>query len=278
MYEAKVIADSLSIPGGVRLTTIQATMPRIILAELNTHRNFSRNSASSRAIPVEKRIQAVLDNPFVPAAFGANKAGMQAGADLDAEVNERSRLEWLTARNNAVDSAKFLAEWGVHKQWANRLLEPFSWTTVVITATEWENFFNQRCSSMAQPEIREIAERTRRAMAESVPRRLGNGEWHLPYVQPAELYEDVDDMNYFVRLSTARCARVSYLTQEGKRDTAADIALYDRLYASKHLSPFEHPAFVCARRADEGFIGNFAAPWVQHRKQLAGEAVAPPEK
>lgn len=277
MYEAKVIADSLSIPGGVRLTTVQATMPRIILAELNTHRVMSRGSASSRAIPVEKRIQAVLDNPFVPAAFGANQKGMQAGADLDEDVNERSRLEWLTARNNAVDSARFLAEWGVHKQWANRLLEPFSWTTVVITATEWENFFNLRCSSMAQPEIREIAERMRKARTESVPKRLGNGEWHLPYVQPDELHLDLAG-DYLVRLSTARCARVSYLNQEGKRDHAADIALYDRLYDSRHMGPTEHPAMVDAARADEKFIGNFAAPWVQHRKQLNGEAVAPPEK
>jgi len=288
MYAAKIICDSIA--QGVRLTTMEVTLPRIVLAEWNTHRVFSRNSASSRAIPVEKRIQAVMDNPFVPDAFAANKAGMQAGEDLDAEANAMARNEWFTARNHAVDSARFLAESGVHKQWANRLIEPYSWTTIVVTATEWTNFFNLRISKLAQPEIRRAAELMKEAMDASTPVELGEGDWHLPYVQIDELTAG-HDWEYLARLSVARCARVSYLTHDGKRDHGKDIELHDRLLESRHMSPFEHVACVSvddrlprynaalteAISLDPVFYGNFREPWLQYRKTIPSEAVAPKE-
>lgn len=270
-YAAKVICDSIA--QGTRLTTLEVTMPRIVLAEFNTHRVFSRNSASSRAIPVEKRIQAVLDNPFIPEAFAANKPGMQAGDVLDAKASEEARFDWLAARDHAVDHASFLAVSGVHKQWANRLIEPFSWTTVVVTATEWENFFNLRISALAQPEIRKAAELMKAAMDASIPKELPHGGWHLPYIQLDETEYVTEDM---IKASVARCARVSYLTHDGIRDFAKDIELHDKLLASRHMSPFEHPAVVNFANP-ERFCGNFRRPWVQHRKMLVGEAVAPAE-
>lgn len=278
-YAAKVIADSIA--DGVRLTTLEATMPRIVLAEFNTHRMFSRNSASSRAIPVEKRIQAVIDNPFVPESFGSNQRGMQAGSDLEGQQAADARETWMQARVEAVRAARALATLGVHKQLANRLIEPFAWTTVVVTATEWENYFNLRISSLAQPEIRLVSEAMKRAMDASTPEPLFIGDWHLPYIGEEEYAAGIDDAS-LAFISAARCARVSYLTQDGRRDTEADLKLAASLATNRHMSPFEHVA-VARYSADYEtpgcgeFVGNFRAPWMQLRKTMAGEDVAPKE-
>lgn len=280
-YAAKVIADSLA--GGVRLTTLEVTMPRIVLAEFNTHRVFSRNSASSRAIPVAKRIQAVIDDPFIPATFGSNKKGMQAGDALEGAERANALDAWMVARDNAVRSAYRLAALGVHKQLANRLLEPFSWHTVVVTATEWENFFNLRISSLAQPEIRTAAELMKAAMDASKPRTLDVNGWHLPYVSDEDhaRHRDRAEAYLMPMTSAARCARVSYLTHDGRRDVDADLRLADDLAKNRHMSPFEHVAYVDSAHSthiDGKFIGNFRAPWVQLRKTMAGEDVAPREE
>lgn len=273
-YEAKILADSIA--SGVRLTTLQVTLPRIVLAEFNTHRTLSRNSASSRAIPVEKRIAQVLEDPFVPEAFGANQRGMRAGEVLEDAHQEKSRHAWLLAAEYACERAADLAAFGVHKQWANRLIEPFSWHTIIVTATEWANFFALRCSPEAQPEIRRAAELMREAMKTSEPRELHPGQWHLPLVFEQDLVQTATRTSDRAKLSVARCARVSYLTHEGKRDPKADLELHDRLLKSGHMSPFEHAAQVLDRGADALNRGNFAWPWWQYRKQLPGEAVFAP--
>ena len=292
MYEARVIEDSIA--QGVRLTTICATFPRFILAEYNTHRTFSRNSASSRAIPVPKRIRAVIDDPFIPEAFASNKAGMQAGEELP-RWKQRVLLSnhWFN-RWMCVFAAWVASKIGSHKQWANRYIEFHGWHTVVTTSTEWENFFALRDSSMAQPEIRKIAQMMEAAMNASTPRELKEGEWHLPFVawderhaatfepcgcdevRPAELQRN---MLGLVKSSTARCARTSYETHEGGINVKRDFELYDRLTGSRHTSPLEHPARVGTEEEIAGreFIGNFRSPWIQHRKDMPGEAVAPRE-
>lgn len=272
-YEAKVIADSVSL-AGVRLTTLQITFPRIVLAELNTHRTMSRNSASSRAIPVAKQVERVRTNPFIPEAFCANQKGMQAGAVLDADGQTLAREIWLKAANQACETATALASNAVHKQWANRVLEPYSWHTAIVTATEWSNFFALRCSSEAQPEIRTIAEAMREAIFYSGPDQLGPGAWHTPYVdlstEPALIGRD--DL---LKVSVGRCARVSYLTQDGRQDPAADAQLHDRLLTSGHMSPFEHVATPADD--DRTFIGNFRG-WRQYRKTIPGEACFSPKE
>lgn len=265
-FAARVLADSIS-PRGVRLTTLEVTLPRIVLAEFNTHRVFSRNSASSRAIPVEKRIADVEADPFVPEAFGKNQKGMQATDVLSVDEESLARGAWLNALQYAVTYAGELARVGVHKQLANRLLEPFSWHTIIVTATEWSNFYALRCNPMAQPEIRRAAELMRDAMLKSGPNHLPEGGWHLPLVRDVEHEEfQVADL---VKLSAARCARVSYLTHDGRRDPQADLALYDRLASAGHMSPLEHPARATNHRS---FVGNFCG-WAQHRKEIAGEDV-----
>jgi len=242
MVSAKVISDSVS-PEGVRLTTVQATFHRYVLAEMNTHRIFSRNSASSRAIPVAKQIKKIRETPAYPVEYGENQPGMQAGVGLN-----RGSLDiiWVQSSRDSADTAEKLMSENVHKQVTNRLLEPFMWHTAVISSTAWGNFFNQRCSPLAQPEIRVVAEMIREVMDDSKPAELGVGEWHLPYIQDDEYVRM--DWETLKKVSTARCARVSYLTQEGSRDYSEDIKLYARLVSSSpmHASPLEHVATPAA--------------------------------
>lgn len=299
-FEAKALADSVS-PAGHRLTTLEATFPRFVLAEFNTHRVFSRNSASSRAIPVAKQLRRVLDDPYVPIEFGSNKPGMQAGPPLTGPRRDAAEAEWLRARDDAVrhvlgliatpeNAASFddlhgclaavepslrepPAEWlNVHKQVANRLLEPFMWHTVIVSSTTWENFFNLRCHADAQPEIRLVATKMRDAVERSVPTRLEPGEWHLPLIGEADR-EEAGSQDEMAKISIGRCARVSYLTHAGTRDLSADAALYDRLLESGHMSPMEHVARPMTaeelQRAE--WSGNFQG-WIAHRKLISGES------
>jgi thymidylate synthase ThyX len=299
-FDAKALADSIS-PAGHRLTTLEATFPRFVLAEFNTHRVFSRNSASSRAIPIVKQLKRVLEDPYVPIEFGSNKPGMQAGAPLEGEKKQAAERQWLDARDDAVrrvlglvadpasaaaeapldllarlDAAQREKSWpedwlNVHKQVANRLLEPFMWHTVIVTATEWDNFWNLRCHPDAQPEIRLIAERMRAAMEASEPSELERDEWHLPLVRPEDRREGLSSEE-LLKVSAGRCARVSYLTHAGKRDLRADIELHDRLLESGHMSPLEHPARPLSDEELESgeWCANFRG-WRSYRKQVPRE-------
>lgn len=145
MISAQIIADSINEYGG-RVTTMLVTIPRIILAEFNTHRAFSRNTSSSRAIPFEKMVKAVRENPFYPIAWQKNHKGMQ-GTEYFTSDEDIALLEtnWGSGMEAAIRQSQYLIDNGATKQIANRLLEPFSWTKVVVTSTEWENFFTLRC-------------------------------------------------------------------------------------------------------------------------------------
>ena len=299
-FDAKVLADSLS-PAGFRLTTLEATFPRFVLAEFNTHRVFSRNSASSRAIPIVKQLRRVLEDPYVPIEFGSNQPGMQAGPALAGDKREAAEREWLSARDDAVRRVLGLVsdpagagaaglsevldeveaairekaqppQWlNVHKQVANRLLEPFMWHTVIVTATEWDNFWNLRCHADAQPEIRLVAEGMRTATLGSEPTELDWDDWHLPLIRPEDREQAaIEDL---IKISAGRCARVSYLTHAGKRDLDADIQLHDRLLESGHMSPLEHPArpLTASELETSEWSGNFRG-WRPYRKLIPSEA------
>jgi thymidylate synthase ThyX len=265
---AKVIADSLNAQG-VRVTTLQLLYPRFIHAEFMTHRVFSRNASSSRAIPVTKIINAIINDPALPVSWGQNQKGMQADQDVDAATAARAKAVWLKGAEAAVVTAEALIELGIHKQIANRVLEPWAHISVIVTATEWENFYALRDHKDAQPEIAALARAMRVAMDESTPRLLGPNDWHLPYVtdedrrlvgifaetlwghntdQCHRQFDGVADLREYMLLqvSTARCARVSYNTHDGgKPKIEDDIKLADRLLASKHMSPFEHQVTPC---------------------------------
>lgn len=262
---AKVIADSVNTYDQ-RITTLELQYPRFIHSEFMTHRVFSRNAASSRAIPVAKMIEQVRHDPAMPVHWGKNQPGMQAHQEVPHA--EHVKDLWRQAARLAADQAEALAAVGLHKQVANRLLEPFQLMRTIVTATEWSNFFHLRDHDDAQPEIRALAVAMREAMEASTPKRLREGEWHLPYVLESEVRlvrEEVLRM-----LSTARCARVSYLTHDGQTpDVDKDIALYERLVGSHpiHASPAEHQATPAKYATDRS--GNFKG-WIQHRKLIEG--------
>jgi thymidylate synthase ThyX len=267
---ARVIADSIHHhgPRPSRLTTFELRYPRFIHAEFMTHRMFSRNSASSRAIPIEKMIRDVLDDPAVFVFWGRNQKGMQAIDEMTTGETARARDEWLSARDAAVHHARLLLQMGLHKQNVNRLLEPWMHITVIASATDFANFYNLRCHSAAQPEMRVLAEMMRDAHTDSVPvdrTHLQDAEeWHLPLVTDSERVELGADA---IKVSVGRCARVSYLTHDGVRDPAADIELHDRLCASGHWSPTEHVARISELTYHSG---NFYG-WMQYRKTRTNE-------
>lgn len=257
---AKVIEDSISA-GCPRLITMELKYPRFIHSEFMTHRVFSRNASSSRAIPIEKMIQSVLDDAAMPVEWGSNKPGMQAGSQIN--CREEAADRWLLARDEAVHHARRLHGLGLHKQIVNRVLEPFAHITVVVTSTEWDNFFALRRHDDADPTIRALADAMWIAQISSTPRKLTLGDAHLPYLNDSER-----NHMYCQRLSAARCARVSYLTHDGTVPSVEeDLALYHRLVGSApmHASPLEHQATPDGQRDNKHHWGNLRG-WVQYRK------------
>lgn len=263
---AKVIADSIS-PIGKRIITIEAQYHRFVHGELLTHRVFSRNAMSSRAIPVAKMVEQVRNDPAMPVYWGANQPGMQAGQEVQHAMNAQDL--WRQAGAAAADFAERLSAIGLHKQLSNRVLEPFQWMRTLITATEWDNFFELRMHPDAQPEFQHLATLMHKAIEGSTPAErfyTGPNSWHLPYVSDAERAIYREDV--LLKLSTARCARVSYLTHDGENpDIAKDIELYQRLVGSTpiHASPCEHQAqpLMSGTERSRNFVG-----WKQHRESV----------
>lgn len=288
MIEAKIVTDSIG-SNGVRITTFVLTYPRFIHAEFMTHRVFSRNASSSRATPVKKSIQMVIDNPVIPLAFTKNKAGMQGGEALTGEQEAAAVAAWLEGRDRAVEMANKLADLEVHKQYANRILEPYAHITVVATATDLDNWFALRCHYMAQPEICELAMQMLDRYQSETPKEMQEGRWHLPFVDDkaineikakfgiACLQESQEAIDVAIRRSVARCARVSYLNHDGTETSIEDdIKLYDRLLGSVpiHASPAEHQARALSKFShySQHLTGNFRG-WIQYRKTLDHENV-----
>lgn len=249
---AKVIKDSIS-PDGIRITTLELEYPRIIHSELMTHRVFSRNSASSRAIPVSKVIELVENNPAMPVHWGKNQAGMQAKEELDDISKESVRQLWLEAARQAVSIAKVMANIGAHKQVVNRILEPFQHMKVVVTSTEWANWDWLRDHPDADPTIHALAREARKARNASIPFPLKYGEWHLPYVNTglskldcSQIYYDENHNQIGLEqarmISASCCAQTSYRKQDGSLEKAEDI--FKKLVESEpcHASPVEHQA------------------------------------
>lgn len=258
-HKAKVLADSIA--NNVRLTTFELTYPRVIHGEMMTHRVLSRNTGSSRAIPTQKLINDVVENPYIPTHWGKNQPGMQAEVELDEWDILEAKVKWLQARDKAVQSAYDLMDIGCHKQIVNRLLEPFQWHTAIFSGTDWSNFLNQRCHKDANPEIKAIAELIKEQFKINEPKST---KIHLPLIQDDEWHLDLDILK---KISVGRCARVSYLSHDGKRDIEKDIELHDRLLKSGHFSPFEH---VASPGQPTIYYANFLG-WVQYRKTIPFE-------
>jgi len=245
MFEARVLADSVA-PNGIRLTTMLLTYPRFIHAEFMTHRVFSRNAASSRAIPVKKKLLRINDHPVEPVEWGTNKPGMQAGEACTPEVEVLAKELWHEARVAAMHCAAGLDSLSIHKQVANRILEPWDWMTTQVSSTSWRNFDILRRHPAADPNIRLLAHMRKTAYDESIPKYLEIGEWHLPWITDPERVEF--ELETLKQLSAGRSARLSYLTHDQRREPEKDIELFARLTSRDdpmepgHWTPVEHQA------------------------------------
>lgn len=249
---ATIIADSVSAVTGTRITTLELVYHRFIHGELMTHRMFSRNAMSSRAIPVERMIELVETTPAVPIHWGAKQSGMQAEKEVDNWQDfGQGQYQWYGAMTEAVKRAKVLNEQGYAKQLVNRLLEPYQLMKTLVTFTESGNFFHLRLHSDAQPEIQELARAMKEAMEGNTPELLYMQEWHTPYVD--HLRDEYGDLEYSVdgvviteqealKVSASCSAQISYRRNDQSLEKA--VAIYQKLVDSEpvHASAFEHCA------------------------------------
>lgn len=277
MITAEIIADSIN-PRGVRLTSWLLTYPRFIHAEFMTHRSFSRNAASSRAIPIKKMIEDVEQNPAWPEYWGANQSGMQSRSPLSPMAQDACRARLDRLRHEAAHAVEDVSFWSLHKQIANRYIEPWAHITVLATATDagLGNFFALRAHPDAQPEIQVLAYRMLAKYLAAEPALLEWGEWHIPFGD--RMPEPLSEWDQ-IAVATARAARISYKTFDGEIDVAKDLELHDRLAKSGHWSPFEHCAEATPDSDPERFsnfdFGGSASGWRQYRKLFEGEMKEP---
>lgn len=291
---AKVIADSIG-QDAPRLTTFELQYPRMIHAEFMTHRVFSRNASSSRAIPVERMLRTVEENPAMPAEWRMNEPGMQGFTIADDFTAESARLLTLEAMREAVRIAREMAELKLHKQHVNRITEPFQYIKVVLTAAQLDNWFGLRDHPAADPTIQKLARLMREALDASEPVFADVGQWHLPYIQEDDAERagalileggtEVKDLTEVLRrMSAARCARVSYNNFKGEvPKVSSDLALYDKLVVSQpvHASPTEHqasPDIYLGKRTGWRYPekhGNLTG-WLQFRKFIPNENLDQP--
>lgn len=276
--KVSIIAHTKNARNGKELITFQLTYPRFIHAEFMTHRMFSRNASSTRAIPTKKLLTAIRDNPAFFVSVGKNQPGMQANNEVSNEVFQKFSAEWRELANIvSTYSERWSEEYGIHKQVAGRCLEPFSFISVVVTATEWDNWYKLRDHEDAQPEIQDLARTMRKAYEESNPKEsyiiesdlgVNINHWHLPYVTETE--RKTYPISDLLAMSAARCARVSYLTHNKENpNLESDIALYERLVKSEplHASPLEHQALMASNDANYQ-SANFIGGWISHRTLL----------
>jgi hypothetical protein len=251
LISAVIIAHSICALSGKQIVTFELEYPRLIHSELMTHRLFSRNAASSRAIPISKVIEMVRNDPAMPVHWGKNQPGMQANEELDDSAKSAVIGEWCSAALNACDSAEFMMNEGAHKQVANRLLEPFQRMKTVLTFTEGDNWFWLRRHTDADPTIKALADAMWEQLKRSVPDLLYPGQWHMPYVSTD--WDDEGNFEYWLddeqltleqalMVSSSCCAQVSYRRLDGSLEKAEIV--YKRLVESEpvHASPFEHQA------------------------------------
>ena len=288
---AKVICDSIS-ETGKRITTFELEYNRYIHAELLTHRMLSKNCSSSRAIPIQKMLGYIENNMALPVYLGRNKSGMQAVEEI--EYKDEAVSIWKDSFYQVEDSINKLLDLKVHKQIANRLTEPYQMMKVVVTATDWDNFFNLRIDKDAQPELVMLADKMFNAMQDSKPKMLKAGQWHLPYVDSIESDEKPivssrdNDQYYFltdndgnnlgeifledaIKISVASCAAVSYRTENMTLDKADKIFGMLINAETLHSSPFEHiakPLIVCEE--DYENVSHITGTWedgITHMKR-----------
>ncbi len=281
-FQVKNILSSIDKKTKTMINCLELRYPRMIHSEFITHRKFSRNGRSSRAVPVKKLSSEEI---YVP-DFMKNKSGMQATEIFNNEELLEIQNEWVKFAKETQKFAQWLADKGVHKQWANRPLEWFGYIDVLVTSTEWDNFFKLRLHPDAQPEAKKLAEKMdyeiKKIINDCDYQELLPGEWHIPYISGDEKYSLKTEK--LLDLSVARCARVSFSPFDGNASYEKEYLRAEllRLADPMHASPFEHQAYVGVIDKDYNQFNydnqhntyelsrhlrsNFNFPWVQYRK------------
>lgn len=258
--KVELILASTNTSTNITLWTFKLSMPKSYLAQLNTHRLLSRNASSSRAVPISTMIDKIKSDTVIPMEWVKNKKGMSGDTVISPAAQQLASEKWLTSLEKQIDTVRQLEAIGLHKQYANRLLEPYMNAEVLVSATQWQNFLTLRADHATQPELQSIAQQIQAIMNSSKPRLLNSGEWHLPFITSIE-----QDLPLLTKqqISVARCARVSYYLKDTCElsDTSKDIQLYTRLKDSGHMSPFEH---IATPYPQKHMCGNFLS-WVQLR-------------
>jgi hypothetical protein len=283
LFRVKIVADSVRAEASrdgvpmTRLTSYQLTYPRVLLAEVNTHRMLSRSSESSRALPGRKRLAQLSDCPYFPLRWGAKIAGMGAGVTLEEVEARKAADHWLSVLVHAMNAAEAMIDAGLAKEELNRITEPFALVRTVITASAWDNFFALRCHEAAHPAFQFLAKAMYVARGRSTPDPLRTGQWHLPYIRQADIAAAAEytraepeelkianvpmahpfassrfggwEVYHLCRWSAARCARVSYGLLDGKPATPeADDETWSKLAGNPgtphRIFAWNHPKYV----------------------------------
>ena len=258
---AKSVLASECSNTGKEMHTLEIQIPRFILAELNTHGLLKKNTQSSRAVPIKAMLDLYQDSYYLPAGFGRNKSGMSSNEYLTGEEDEQAAELWMTAERNIRLIVERLGDkdgLNVHKQWAARLYEPFMYTKLVISATEWDNFEWLRDDlDAAQPEMVDIARKIKKAKKEAEKQILYPGMWHMPYVKSMvvdvfgakeqaffDANGNVLTVDEALMVSASCAAQMSYRKADDSLEKAQ--LVYDRLFNGNrpHYSPTEHQARV----------------------------------
>ena len=291
--QAVMLADSVPVCHltkrlnyDARLITMEVTYWRGVHAEHLRHRMFSFSVASSRAIPTRKMLQQVLWHPYCPASFGRLIPGMQSGEPLRPVAQWVCRRAWLLARWPVLAVVLLLLLLRVHKQWCDRLLEPWLWVTCIVTGGigAWEGFWALRCHKDAEPHIRRMAEMTRDLVRSSEPKKLTVGQAHCPMVAESDIDPGLPwDQDTQMMVSAGRCAAVSYNNHDTGTDVQKDYAraVKMRTASPPHMSPFEHQALVAPFAGGVRMMsdcwqwgcGNLPRGWIQHRKMVENHNV-----
>lgn len=289
MIKSEIVADSVCAETGKRLTTFVIEYPRFILAELNTHRMLGKNSSSSRAIPINTILKAILTNPAMPVHWGKNKSGMQADGELSKFRQKLGKAAWVAGAYLAVSVSWVLSKIGTHKQVANRVTEPYQWMRTVITGTEWENLWWLRNHPDAQPEFKALVEMMQREYESVEPKVLSKGEWHTPFYRDgfwsAVEGGEVDKYGYkleeALKISVSCAAQTSFRRNDDTLEKA--VRIYGMLNIGSetepmHASPAEHQGTpmgkdieliefgVTAKHKQLGYMSGNLAGWIQFRQ------------
>lgn len=297
--------------------TLHLRYPRIIHSEVMTHRVFNRNARSSRAVPVKTMLNEIRSNPFVPWHWTKNQSGMQgvvgwdakvllkgaAAQFVDADTPVAREAAWLHGRDMMADLAESFKDAEYHKQVANRLVEPFMWMDLLVTATDWKNFLHLRDHADAEPHIRDLAVLVGKALSEARVQLLEIGDWHLPYIDWADWEEAKsrfgstnEQLDFLKKISAARCARISYTPFDGDPSYERELERFDQLVGNDavHASPLEHQCspdqivtiessywnsddFLMKDTSTEGGLNQdlhgSLRDWIQFRKTVPNEAI-----